>query len=370
MASATFYAQINFHAVALFDSVPSGQIGFGAKGDGLYAKTSSLESRLLMVADIGVNVAAFSHTHDYDNYGYWGCKVGSTTDNINSRATVEYYAGTGISLTISNPGQNLSRVSISIGDDVVRKTGTPSLYLIPIFSNSNTVTVDDKLYYNWTTKVLSIGGAGDDLSATLRLNCDSATLSKTNILEAYRRSNGNAIERYCNILSIRAWGGNSSYNYANTGEILFSADEDFGSDNKGTSYVLKTHTSGTSGAMAVRHQITGTGLSQIWGGLMVGDLNDPTSVLHSAGSVAFPITSTAGNLTLNNSHFTVIITATAIITLPAASTCPGRIYVLVNRTSTGKSISSYTTFNGTSTSIGSYGSLFIQSNGSIWYQIK
>jgi hypothetical protein len=57
----------------------------------------------------------------------------------------------------------------------------------------------------------------------------------------------------------------------------------------------------------------------------------PTSTLSLAGSFSSPIRSTAANTTLGVNDYTLIMTAkNLIISLPVASTCPGRIYVLKN----------------------------------------
>lgn len=59
--------------------------------------------------------------------------------------------------------------------------------------------------------------------------------------------------------------------------------------------------------------------------------NTPNSTLQLSGSFSAPIRSTAVNTTLGNNDFTLIMTVKdLIISLPAANTCIGRIYVLRN----------------------------------------
>ncbi|MBL7815201.1 MAG: hypothetical protein JNL70_09330 [Saprospiraceae bacterium] len=97
----------------------------------------------------------------------------------------------------------------------------------------------------------------------------------------------------------------------------------------------------------------------------------PNSKLEVNGSVAYPITTTSGNLTLDATHHTIIITGTHTITLPAASTCANRIYNLVNNSGASRTISSYINLGGTSvTTLASATSIRIQSNGTSWYRIQ
>ena len=58
-------------------------------------------------------------------------------------------------------------------------------------------------------------------------------------------------------------------------------------------------------------------------------ISSPTSLIHVNGSMAAAITSVSSNTTLNTTHFTVTVDASAgnrVITLPAAAGCMGRIY--------------------------------------------
>lgn len=103
----------------------------------------------------------------------------------------------------------------------------------------------------------------------------------------------------------------------------------------------------------------------------------PTSTVHSAGSIAAGMTSTAINLTLSTGHHTVRATAVGItITLPAASTAPGRIYRIVNYntggninlTSSGGSILS--PLNAAISVIGNGVVMVFQSDGTNWYRVN
>ncbi len=92
------------------------------------------------------------------------------------------------------------------------------------------------------------------------------------------------------------------------------------------------------------------------------------------GSVAAAITGTTASLTLSSAHYTVIIQNSAhVITLPAASTCLRRIYILVNQStiSTLGSSGFYKNFsNVNTTTIPANSSITIQSDGVNWYRIQ
>jgi hypothetical protein len=102
--------------------------------------------------------------------------------------------------------------------------------------------------------------------------------------------------------------------------------------------------------------------------------NTPLSTLEVNGSVATTITLTTGNLTLTAAHYTVIIQNNShALTLPAASSCLRRIYVIVNQTaiSTLGSSGFYKGFSNTNvTTIPANSSVTIQSDGVNWYRIQ
>ena len=369
MSAATFYAQINFVGVAGLDAVPAGQIGLCAKADGLYAALPSvLDARLLTTFDIGVTVAAFNHTHNYDNYQYWDCKVGVSTSHVVSAYTVEHYAGTGINLTVGNPAQGVTRITHAISDDVVRKSGTPAQYQVPIFSNANTIISDTGFFYG--SSILNIYNAAQSVGH--KLYCASSNSADSNNIYVYRSYQEEAIPANVEILDIQASGFKSTGQDALVGQILFTSAENFGPNNSGCAFSIKTCNSGVGGSLAVRHLISGAGLTRIGGGLLVGSIaSDPVSVLESEGSFGAAITSTTMNLTLTAAHFSIIITGAYIITLPAASSANGRIYIIANKTGAARTISAYVNMVGTSIgTIASLTSIIIQSNGSVWHLIN
>lgn len=104
-------------------------------------------------------------------------------------------------------------------------------------------------------------------------------------------------------------------------------------------------------------------------GINTGQLANST--LQINGSLATAITTTSNNLTLDETHHTVIINANHNITLPNAINTKGRVYVLKNTTNTIKNISTYKNNSGSNTgSIPASSILRLQSNGSNWEQIS
>jgi hypothetical protein len=111
------------------------------------------------------------------------------------------------------------------------------------------------------------------------------------------------------------------------------------------------------------------------GRLGIGKTN-PQSTLDVNGSISKSIVSLAVNTTLSDAHHTVIITGGTIYSLPLASSCSGRIYILVNRTSGAKTVREVTTlnayqaFSGTSANLPANNSITLQSDGTSWFQIQ
>jgi hypothetical protein len=100
----------------------------------------------------------------------------------------------------------------------------------------------------------------------------------------------------------------------------------------------------------------------------------PTSTLDIEGSISLSIVTTTANITLDNTHHTIIITgSTPTINLPAPSTCRDRIYIIVNRTINARAIggNTYHSFtNNTANTIAAQSSITVQSDGTNWYQLQ
>lgn len=111
--------------------------------------------------------------------------------------------------------------------------------------------------------------------------------------------------------SVYQYNGSTWVNVATNGTNL--ATENLTQDNETRTYDMNSQNLGfTNGQVGI-----GT--------------NTPTSTLQTSGSFAAAIRSTSVNTTLNENDFTLVMTAkNLIISLPAANSCTGRIYVLRN----------------------------------------
>ena len=165
--------------------------------------------------------------------------------------------------------------------------------------------------------------------------------------------------------------GINSSGYSSSGVLggannayLYSASNDFVIGNATASKNLRFFTGGTNTSNE-RMRIDGNGNVGV-------NTTSPNSTLDVAGSGGFAIATTSTSLTLDAANYTVIITGgTPSITLPAASGCARRIYIIVNQTFGSRTTSSYINFTGgTSTSVAANSSITIQSNGTSWYRIQ
>ncbi|TCI84570.1 hypothetical protein [Tenacibaculum sp. M341] len=99
--------------------------------------------------------------------------------------------------------------------------------------------------------------------------------------------------------------------------------------------------------------------------------NIANSTLQVQGSVSKSITTTTGNLTLTEDHYSIIINGNHTITLPNANTCLGREYILKNVTSNNINISNYLNLSNNNTnSVAGNSTLSIQSDGTNWHQMS
>ena len=142
--------------------------------------------------------------------------------------------------------------------------------------------------------------------------------------------------------------------------------------NSPTSLTVSVSQSVANSSTAIPYTINYTGFHvSSTGNASIGTTN-PTSTLEVNGSVARAINTITTDITLNDTHSTIVVTGgTPIITLPAANTCARRIYVIVNQTITGITISGYLDFTGsTVTMTPANGSVTLQSDGISWYRIQ
>jgi hypothetical protein len=133
-----------------------------------------------------------------------------------------------------------------------------------------------------------------------------------------------------------------------------------------------TTTNITQEAEARTYDINNQSLGFINGRVGI-DIADPSSTLHIGGAIAAPIRSTRQNTTLDGTDFTLVLkVANLVISLPSASSCPGRIYAIKN-ISKGNSTTRerYICNRGSRMNvIKKNKSLWIQSDGENWQQIN
>lgn len=99
--------------------------------------------------------------------------------------------------------------------------------------------------------------------------------------------------------------------------------------------------------------------------------NVANSTLQVQGSLSLSILRTTGNLTLTENHHTIIIDGNHNITLPAASSCTGRIYVIKNPQNGNRTISTFRNSGGNNTTVLTANTVFwLQSDGTEWQQIN
>lgn len=101
--------------------------------------------------------------------------------------------------------------------------------------------------------------------------------------------------------------------------------------------------------------------------------NIANSTFQVEGSVSKSIltpSSSLGSLTLTEEHHTVVLSGDTDITLPTASTCKGRMYIIKNMSSSTINVSTFIDHkNASKTSLAKEKILWVQSDGSNWHQI-
>lgn len=146
----------------------------------------------------------------------------------------------------------------------------------------------------------------------------------------------------------------------------------------GTTDALRVFTSNGSAYLAFGKYTNSTAFTEYGRFTNAGNFGiantTPTSTLQVNGSIANSITVISADLTLNDTHKTVIIPLVSVftVTLPAAAAVPSRIYSIVNNSVVSKSVTvNYINLAGTSVStINASSCVEVQSDGTNWYQIR
>jgi hypothetical protein len=151
---------------------------------------------------------------------------------------------------------------------------------------------------------------------------------------------------------------------ANNGRLDFTIGDD------GDEPIVFNKFNYTPVATVEMMRMQGTGLNNAVrvGVNMAGTVANST--FQVTGSVATNIATTNAAYTLTELNHTVIVTANVAITLPAANTCVGRIYIVKKTVNGNTTISNYITSTGASSTNLSAGVLQLQSDGTNWQQIN
>ena len=173
------------------------------------------------------------------------------------------------------------------------------------------------------------------------------------------------------------WNNATDFNMiGNSGKKTIIGDN----TNSGSTTGVIIYTPGTAGSGVAIENPVGffTGATPIAffnfnGNVGIGN-SAPNSKLQVSGSMAVAVTNKTAAYTLTASDYCVIYTGTTAVTftLPVASGCPGRIYVIVNSgTATITTSVAYTLTNGTTTStLAAPTSLQLISDGTVWRKIN
>ena len=215
-----------------------------------------------------------------------------------------------------------------------------------------------------TTSVNLMQGHGK-INSYLQLNIqnDSAGTSASSDVVA-TSDNGNETVNFVDM------GINSS---ANTSSGILSGANNAYLYSTGNDFVIGNATALKSLLFFTGGTATGNERMRIDSSGKVGiQTNAPASTLDVNGSFAAAIVTTQTNITLDATNYTVILTnSTPVVTLPAASTCARRMYVIVNQTPLPRTISTYKDFSGSNaTTVLSNSSMTVQSDGTNWYRIR
>lgn len=161
--------------------------------------------------------------------------------------------------------------------------------------------------------------------------------------------------------------GTTGYHNISLGSLTLRASQTITDVNGGTYWAFSTSANNTTSNLE-RVRIDNTG------NIGIGTIT-PTSTLHTIGSVAKSIrTSTAQAITVLATDYTVIyssLTLAPTFTLPAANSCSGREYVLVNNSVTAGITSTYTNYLGVGvTTMAAQTAIKVQSDGTVWRRVQ
>jgi hypothetical protein len=279
----------------------------------------------LVTSNAGVGIGTTSPTERLEVSG----KTKTTTFQMTNGASLGYILqsdASGNGSWVANNSSVVAGTGLSYSGTTLNSVWTTS---------SNSI-------YNNNTEYVGIGTG----SPSRRLHVDAST---NQFVAQFDGSN--AVGTWLSLKN--ATSGADTWNMVSTGS----------GNGEGAGHFLWNH--GTNGTKMILNST---------GSLGIGTTT-PKSVLDVSGAVGFKIStqSSTGSspITLDNSATVWYFTGTSPITLPTASSCANRIYKIVNRNGSNRTISSFTNLSGTATtSILANSSIEIISDGTNWLQIN
>jgi hypothetical protein len=276
----------------------------------------------------GVTTANNGLTITGSNVALGGSLVSNTTITHGNFNLTHSLSGTG-DLIVSTPTRpnaftvlNTGDVSVNSNDFVVSSASNVGI---------NTSTPAYKLHL-----VNTVGGLSNLSNGIMIQNTNAASTGQATL--AFKNAGPDGLP------ASRAWitGMSNADNYAIA----------YGDSLIGTATILRVDTAGYVG---------------------INPTGPPLSRLDVMGSVGNAIRVTTVSTTLDVDDHTLIIGPAAgsiSITLPAAGTVDRREYVIVNRSASNQSVTSYNDFSGTSVFVAANSAITLQSNGVNWFRIR
>jgi hypothetical protein len=338
----------------------------------------------------GITTGAWKATIIDPTYGGTGVNNSTRTITVNTNNAIFDFSGA-FTLTVPATGTAAlgtgasNRISYWSGTNTVTSSanftydGTTFAQNAPITANFfSAATSNAYIGMNSTRQRLGLF-QGDITQAALLTYEVSATSGGANYMTTFKYGTGVAGNLFSTVPLANLGGFNSGsiLGGGGTQPMLFGGEPLYwGRYTTSTAVMMKLTKEGLTldVASAFSNAASLNALTVATGRSYFGSATSATSTVHIGGSLATAISTKVANYTLTASDYTIIFDGTSLTaTLPAASTCAGRIYVLVNRNATAltTSIAYQTLTTGvTSTTVTAASSIIIQSDGTNWYQIR
>ncbi len=322
------------------------------------------------IADpIGIHPSAWANGNilqftDTAGHKLW-CTIASSTDKTTywRYAVTKSSPGAGTNYTIPTGSSVVNWGSSGQGAFIVSADGTfgaGTLWQIVTHSGTPWVSFTVQVYADSTGKVFAGGGADildvNGLSITVgttaphKIKFVSGATTISELYEFYNSPTQSILTLSDNVGNTLASGG-----------VLLVAEDSAGHG------VVFGITQDASGGYLNAYNTSGTFI-----GATLGSLAVPKSLLDVLGSLGLGIVSKSANYPLTRNDSTVLVSATATITLPDATTCAGRIHTvfLTNAATVVTVVDAMTAnINGAASDVLTvqYSAHTYQSNGTQWY---